>query len=140
MTMALTTTALPKRFYKDALTKVKTFAEKGALMLFNLAVDLVVDAVGRDQRAEGIEPDWQDLRQQAKAALEDFDEAELRGLLSETFGLKTQEQMLERFGQIRDRKRQSSGYGGATSRPQGSAASDDLDDDFEDSLDEAFID
>lgn len=138
--MALTTTALPQSFYKNSLSKVKSFTEKGSLMLFNLAVDLVVDAAGRDQRAEGIEPDWQDLREQAKAALENFDEARLRHLLNETFGLKTQEQILERFGQIRDRKRQASGYGGPTSRTHESMPSDDLDDDFEDSLDEDFID
>lgn len=138
--MALTTTTLPQRFYQDALTKVKPFSEKSALMRFNLAVDLVVDAAGRDQRAEGLEPDWHDLREQAKAALKDFDEAQLRHLLAETFGLKTQEQILERFGQIRNRKRQASGYGGATSQTREFVASDDLDDDLEDSLDEEFID
>ena len=137
MPMAFTNT-LPKRFYKDALTQVKPFAEKSALMLFNLAVDLVVDATGRDQRAEGLEPDWSGLRAQAKDELKDFNEAELRQLLATTFGLKTQAQILERFGQMRSRKRRASGYGSATS--QEPLASDDLDDDVEDFLDEEFID
>jgi hypothetical protein len=132
------TNTLPKRFYQNALTKVKPFAEKSALMLFNLAVDLVVDATGRDQRAASLEPDWFSLRVQAKDELKDFDEAELRQLLATTFGLKTQAQILERFGQLRSRKRRASGYGSLTA--QEPVASDEMDDAVDDDLDEEFID
>jgi hypothetical protein len=135
--MAFTNT-LPKRFYQHALTKIKPFAEKSTLMLFNLTVDLVVDAAGRDQRAEGLVPDWRSLRDQAKEELKEFSEADLRHLLATTFGLKTQEQILERFGQLRSRKRRASGYGGETFTD--ATPHDDLDDDFEESLDEEFID
>lgn len=134
--MALSRT-LPQRFYQDALTKVKPFAEKRALMLFNLAVDLVVDATGRNQRLAGLEPDWEALRGQAKEELKAVDEAELRHLLATTFGLKTQHSILERFRQLRRRKRQASGYGSAMSQEAVADLDDDLDEAF---MDEDFID
>lgn len=102
-------TALPKNFYKKALEKVKPFQEKQSLTIRSVATDQMVSSLGRQDRLEHkVEPDWDDLKSQVAEFITPLSDLEVRNILKDKFGLRTQDEILAQFGSNRSRKQQNS--------------------------------
>lgn len=132
-------TALPKNFYKGSLDKVKSFAEKQSLTMRSVAINKMVSSLGRQDRLEHkVEPDWDGLKSQVTGFIDALNDLEVRNILAEKFGLRTQSEILEQFTANRDQLQQNSmpNYRPASFRTSGSSDAEpdevfDEDEDFE---------
>lgn len=126
---------LKRSFYANALAKVEPMSNRRVRMMRTLAEDEIVRSVGRNQQLSDQEPNWKALHQEAAEALKSFNAKDLKALLSEKFGLRTEEDILSAFARNRARKQGGSFTETVAPAAKSAVPDQDLDDLIEDEED-----